>query len=148
MAGSYAGALGIPQFMPSSYRHHARTTIPNHSPNLFTNKQDAIASVGNYLHHFGWTPGETPVIALDTSKATADQMRFGTTYDASALKAAHIIAKGTLGKDAHGMLTQIDGHSEHPSTWLTMHNFDVIKKYNKSPLYALAVSELAEQIAR
>jgi membrane-bound lytic murein transglycosylase B len=144
--GSYAGALGIPQFMPSSYRHYALSTINPHKPNLFDNKLDAMASIGNYLNHFGWVIGQTPAVMLDLTNRNGKRVEFGKVYTAAELKTKGITPKATLGDKEKGKLLQIDEDTASPTTWMGLANFDVIKKYNKSNLYALAVTELAEGI--
>jgi membrane-bound lytic murein transglycosylase B len=145
--GSYAGALGIPQFMPSSYRHYARTSFKHHKPNLFDNKEDAMTSIGNYLHHFGWAKGEPTVVNIKTKDnfSNVDPQK---KYTLKQLSKEGITTSAKLKPSERFRLIQVDQETSTPRTWLGLRNFDVIKKYNKSDLYVLAVTELAEQISR
>ena len=141
--GSYAGALGIPQFMPSNYRHYALSTNPQHKPNLFSDSEDAIVSIGNYLHHFGWVENQTPAVQLTTSKPLSIKDK---TYTLAELKQQGFTPAKEIGDQSKGTLLQIDADTAQPTTWFSTANFAVIKKYNKSSLYALAVTELAAAI--
>ena len=141
--GSYAGALGIPQFMPSSYRHFARTTSKNHLPNLFNDKYDAMSSIGNYLNHFGWTKNEDTAIAINKPKKPLENMK---KYTVSEINNLGVKTPKTLKPKQIVKVLEVDKNTTNPSTWLTLANFDVIKKYNKSDLYVLVVSELADLI--
>lgn len=117
--GSYAGALGIPQFMPSSYRHFGIAYQKNHSVNLF-NQDDAIASVANYFHKNGWKPNQ-PI---------AEELRS---------KHQHI---DTSAKRI--MLPLKDG-AEY---WAIYNNFNVIMSYNHNVVYAMAVYQLSQAIEK
>jgi membrane-bound lytic murein transglycosylase B len=143
--GSYAGALGIPQFMPSNYRHYALTTTPDHKPNLFNEPKDAMISIGNYLHHFGWIENQTPAVQL-TTNSTHPASEYGKTYTLAELKQQGFTPAKDIGDKSTGTLLQIDANTSTPTSWFGTANFEVIKKYNKSSLYALAVTELAAAI--
>ena len=141
--GSYAGALGIPQFMPSSYRHFARTTSKKHLPNLFNDKYDAMTSIGNYLNHFGWTKNEDTAIAIKTPSKPLDSMK---KYTVAEINSLGVKTPTSLKPEQVVKVLEVDKNTSKPSMWLTLDNFNVIKKYNKSDLYVLAVSELADLI--
>lgn len=143
--GSYAGALGIPQFMPSNYRHYALSTTPHHKPDLFSDPKDAIVSIGNYLHHFGWVENQTVAIQL-TSSTPHSTSEYGKTYTLAELKQKGFTPTKDIGSKSTGTLLQIDASTDHPTSWFGTANFAVIKKYNKSSLYVLAVTELAAAI--
>ena len=116
VVGSYAGAIGQPQFMPSSYRKFAVHFAGNKNIDLIHNANDVIGSIANYYHKNGWQRNQ-PV----TSKTP--------------LQGA--IAKNKI----------ILPDDKHPEEWIGFHNFDVIKRYNASNLYAMAVFQLSRDIA-
>jgi membrane-bound lytic murein transglycosylase B len=105
--GSYAGAVGLPQFMPSNYRTLA-VSANGKSADLWHNSDDAILSVANYFHHKGWQ--ENAPIAVRLAKYNQETVNFD---------------------------------QEH---WLLYSNFEVIKKYNDSNFYAMAVYQLGSAI--
>ena len=140
--GSYAGALGIPQFMPSSYRHFARSTTNNHVPDLFDNQEDAMTSIGNYLNHFGWSKGDNIIVPVKATKKVDTSKN----YTIAEVKKLGIKIPNDLQDKQVVSIIQVETDTPNPKTWLSFNNFKVIKKYNKSDLYALAVSELAANI--
>lgn len=143
VAGSYAGALGIPQFMPSNYRHLATSTENIKHPDLFNSFDDAIASIANYLKHFGWESGQPSAISATISpgsNAVINQV-----YSGNNLAKAGIIPTKKVAPKQRGKLFQIEDEA-NTKTWLGFTNFKVIKRYNNSDLYALAVTELADAI--
>ena len=111
--GSYAGAIGIPQFMPSSLRRYAVDFDRDGRIDLSRNNADAIGSVGNYLKQHGWRSGQ-PV-----------QRKAG---DAEAAAGERIIDLGSEKR-------------------VGLANFQALLRYNRSPLYAAAVADLAEALA-
>lgn len=117
--GSYAGALGIPQFMPSSYRYYGVSYQPG-TVNLFRNN-DAIASVANYFHKNGWLPNQ-PIARLLESKNQHINKQIGKKL---ALRFEH-----------------------HNQEWETYKNFDVIMTYNHNVVYAMAVYQLSRAIEK
>jgi len=98
--GSYAGAMGYPQFMPSSYRKYAVSQNADRKPDLFGNPDDSILSVANYFHHMGWWSHKRVAVVVNNKK------------------------------------------------WVVYHNFNVIKKYNNSNFYAMAVYQLGQAIQK
>lgn len=112
--GSYAGALGAPQFMPSSYRQYAVAYQRNSCGNLFNNDDDAIVSIAHYLNAKGWQRGGKIAIPVGAKN----------------LSPLPYILQGRNG----------------PEYWRGCPNFSVIMRYNTSPLYAMAVYQLGEQI--
>ena len=145
LQGSYAGALGIPQFMPSSYRHYGINYSKNHTVDLFTNHADAIASVANYLNQAGWIQNQPIAIPAKNSgkirkslisetatpKYTIEQFRRYRVYPVKKqpkqLKAALIAMQNTDSREY----------------WLVFQNFHAIMRYNPRTTYALAVFELS-----
>ncbi len=145
--GSYAGAMGIAQFMPSSYRHYSIDFDSDGEHDLW-NPEDAIGSVANYLHHHGWkadgliavparrtggTPGafaQQPVKPMHTLAELAD---LGVTPTQS------------VAYNPRAVILELDGEGG-PEYWLGFDNFYAITRYNTSRLYALAVFQLSEAI--
>ncbi|MGW8122656.1 lytic murein transglycosylase B [Roseivirga echinicomitans] len=145
--GSYAGAMGYSQFMPTSYRAYAKSFEDNGTKDLINSPEDAIASVANYLKVHRWEKGQ-PV----TSKAT--MTRKITKLNPQVLKPKNKVSDYTaigfkpteaLNADipATMIILENENGEEH---WFGMNNFYVITRYNHSPLYAMAVYQLAEAI--
>lgn len=144
---SYAGALGIPQFMPSSYRRYAVDHNGNGKIDLLQEPEDAIGSVANYLKQFGWRSGE-PIALLSK---VADEKRLGTVGDARPMIAWRDVGVTPL-KKPEGDLPPawlldftVESGKEY---WLAFNNFNVIMRYNNSNFYAMSVFQLAEAIRR
>lgn len=147
--GSYAGAMGKPQFMPSSYRNYAVNYTGSNRPDLMNEDKDAIASVANYFHRYGWKMNEgvaQPVnvrgwrykkFLNNNRKATytVKQLSWGGVKPISSLLNPRLKA-GLI------ELTNQNG-SEY---WLAYPNFYVITHYNTSPQYALVVYLFAQQL--
>ncbi len=145
--GSYAGAMGYGQFMPSSYRAYARDGDGDGRRDLFGSLPDVFASVANYFVAHGWQKGE-PVVAL------AQQAPGAAPFKPDTLEAKFSLAelgeKGyrpaeAQGHDLAATLVTFDGNDgvEH---WLGFRNFYVITRYNRSPMYAMAVYQLSRDI--
>ncbi|MGZ8967487.1 MAG: lytic murein transglycosylase B [Gallionella sp.] len=141
---SYAGALGIPQFMPSSYRNYAVDYNGNHKIDLLHEEVDAIGSVANYMKGYGWLANQAVatlanvsdavcVSDLKTPRSMADWASVGVTpQQPNAQYPAARISDFTLG--------------DEKQFWLVFNNFEVITKYNNSDFYAMSVLQLAEAI--
>ena len=150
LVGSYAGAMGYGQFIPSSYRNFAIDYDGDGARDIWRNVVDAIGSVAAYFKDHGWEPGE-PVIA-QVGASTADQ-------SIDELANTSLIPTKTLAEwKALGIEIQDDRDSAYASIfrfetedatnyYLGYHNFYVITRYNISRLYAKAVIEVAEGVA-
>ncbi len=148
--GSFAGAIGMPQFMPTSYRRFAVDFDSDGKINLWENVPDVIGSVANYLHYFGWVAGQPVVVPARIS---------GTDYKDIVEKGfkphltlAQMLPKGVeptdpLPADFVAGLFALD-LEQGPDYWLAFNNFYVITRYNRSKNYAMAVYQLAAAIAR
>ena len=110
--GSYAGAMGMPQFMPSSFRKLAADGDGDGKRDIWNNPADAIASVARYFRANGWHTGEP------------------------------IAEPAGEGRQGNLKLEEENG----PAYWTTYHNFQVIKRYNNSALYAMAAYEVSRGI--
>lgn len=154
--GSYAGAMGMGQFMPSSYLNYAIDYDSDGYVDLFGNTVDAIGSVANYFKEHGWILGAgvtypahlKGVNGKSVSKATLDAlMKKEWKLTPQELTAAGISTKVVLSADQNVRLYSFelaDGSYEYQ---VALNNFNTITRYNKSPLYARAVYELSEAIA-
>jgi len=148
--GSYAGAMGLGQFMPSSYREYAVDLDGDDRRDLWGSLADVIGSVANYLHRHGWAYGE-PVTSRAVVADGADMDRVSRRNLKPAATIAELGAAGFTPADeqpedlpaAVTRLREEDGDSY----WLVYGNFYVITRYNRSPLYAMAVHDLAQAIA-
>ena len=147
--GSYAGAMGVPQFMPSSYRTFAVGYQGAQHPNLMSEDHDVITSVANYFKQHGWLPKqmvvEKALVANKASQTVAMNSK-SPNYPFIALLKAGV--KPEASKMAHpheaGLLaltTEIG-----PEYWLAYPNFYVITRYNTSPQYALVVYLLSQSL--
>jgi membrane-bound lytic murein transglycosylase B len=148
--GSYAGAMGMAQFIPSSYRRLAIDFDGDGQRNLWQ-PADAIGSIANYFRKNGWHAGEPVALRLaDRGTLTSDMD--GRTLRLSKrvrdFQRAGLIASPVgLADDAPAGLLELT-QAEGPEYWLALHNFEVSTKYNRSILYAMAVYQLSEEIAR
>lgn len=146
LKGSYAGAMGLPQFMPSSFRAYAVDFDGDGHINIWTNPVDAIGSVASYFKRHGWQPGQ-PVVSPATVKGT--QVEQGLTVGLDPVKnAAELRALGwssadPLADELPVTAFRLEG-AEGAEHWLGLPNFFVITRYNRSVMYAMAVNQLAE----
>ena len=146
--GSYAGAMGIAQFISSSYRHYAIDFDGDGSRDLMQSSQDAIGSIANYLSEHGWRPG-----AAIAAPAEVDGDAFRSVVEQGMkphASLASIRAKGvsfaTYAADEElGALLEFETRNGN-EYWIGLTNFYVITRYNHSRLYALAVFQLAQRI--
>ena len=151
--GSYAGAIGVPQFIPSSFREYAVDFDGDGRRDLGGSVDDAAGSVGSYLDRHGWRPGEPVTIGvtpLDPARADelAGELRPKLAW--RELEEAGLSAgRGTAppAPDTPVALVRLDG-AAGPEYWAGFRNFYVITRYNRSALYAMAVHQLAVEIGR
>ncbi len=148
LQGSYAGAMGIAQFMPSSYRAYAVDFTGDGRRDLWNNPIDAIGSVGNYLAVHGWRPGEPVVQSARVQGGNHQSVLFqGRRPELSVAQLATFGVSPLAPVDAGlpASLLELEGR-QGPMHWLGFNNFYVITRYNRSPMYAMAVYELAQAI--
>lgn len=147
--GSYAGAMGIPQFMPSSFRAYAVDGDGDGRRNLWASWPDVFASVANYLRAHGWRTDEPVMARADVAGADLAGLEFGKvdlTETVGSLKARGVRFDTVLPPDAPAVLLQFAGR-DGPEHRVGFTNFYAITRYNRSQLYASAVSDLADAIA-
>lgn len=153
LKGSYAGAMGYGQFMPSSFLHYAIDFDNDGRRDIWHNPVDAIGSVANYFARHGWKPGE-PVVSK--ARFTGDGDAINWVRGRSNLKPAYplseLMALGfdvTDKLDAEQLATPIRfTGAKGKEYWVGLHNFYVITRYNHSALYAMSVYQLSQKIAR
>jgi membrane-bound lytic murein transglycosylase B len=146
LKGSYAGAIGIPQFMPSSYRKYAVDFNDNHITDLRNEPEDAIGSVANYLSSFGWQANEAVAIRAQVENSVPNDLIDNKTKQTLvqwAKQGVHAHEAVAFNRTARVMRFALP---EGNQFWLAFNNFDVITRYNTSDYYALSVFELAEAI--
>ncbi|MGD8497996.1 MAG: lytic murein transglycosylase B [Chromatiales bacterium] len=156
--GSYAGAVGKPQFIPSSYRAYAVDFDEDGRRDLWDSNADVIGSVGNYLARHGWRRDEPVALRAVLNGephpgieiAGKDPQRPETTLArlaAAGIRADPEVIKATPPDgDSRAALIALDG--DGPEYWLGFDNFYAITRYNHSNLYAMAVFQLSRAIAR
>ncbi len=143
LRGSWAGAMGHTQFMPSSYRKYAVDFTGDGHADIWSSTADALASTANYLKGHGWVPGLP--WGLEVSLPQGFDHRLNRASFAQFASAGVRKADGgRLPSSGEGRLFYPAGH-RGPVMLLTA-NFDVIKKYNSSDAYALAVGHLGDRI--
>ena len=150
LKGSYAGAMGMGQFIPSSYRAYAVDFDGDGFRDIWNNPVDAIGSVANYLAEHGWQrdkpvtfqvsaanlPADVFNLSLKPSKSIAEMRVLGMADDIRGLDSEQVVSPMVLnGKDGEEF-------------WLGLNNFYVITRYNHSKLYAMAVFQLSETLRR
>ncbi len=146
--GSYAGAMGYGQFIPSSYRAYAVDFNGDGVRDIWHNATDAIGSVANYFKVHGWDPQRHTVrrVAVDSDNTDAlitNALPLSQTV--GELRRAGVQTDG-LADDEAAVLMRMRS-SDQSEYWLGLHNFYVITRYNHSSMYALAVHQLSEAIA-
>ena len=143
--GSYAGAMGMPQFMPSSFRKLAADGDGDGKRDIWSNPADAIASVGNYFAKNGWHSGEPiavpAIVSGDGYREVVSTKNPKTSHTLGQLASLGITPSEPVRGGQKAGLVQLAGESG-PDYWINFHNFNVIMRYNHSPLYAMAAYEL------
>lgn len=148
--GSYAGAMGRPQFMPSSYRAYAVDSTDDGKRDIWENWSDVIGSIANYFVRHGWD-GDAQVVA---EASLGDQWQGETPKNTlkpketvTSLSHQGVMFSTELPGDAKCQLLTLEG-DDGDEYWVGFHNFFVITRYNTSVMYALAVHQLGQEIAR
>ncbi|MHB1946782.1 MAG: lytic murein transglycosylase B [Gammaproteobacteria bacterium] len=142
ITGSYAGAIGQPQFMPSSYRNYAVNFSGSGKIDLSHNEVDVIGSVANYYKKHGWNTSQPITIPASIH---GGKYQLHLTKHRTISKAELMEAGIVPHHDLKYRVIQLQGHYGN-EYWLGFHNFEVIKRYNPSDLYAMAVYQLSYYI--
>ena len=147
--GSYAGAMGGSQFMPSSYRKFGIDGNGDGKRDLWTDWDDVIASTANYFHEYGWKTGE-PVLSevdLDPEPAfTLDTRTIGLDQTVESLNQQGVHVKTPMPPVTPAMIISAE-QQDGPAYRVGFNNFEVITRYNRSVKYAMTVNDLALAIA-
>jgi membrane-bound lytic murein transglycosylase B len=147
LKGSYAGAMGMPQFMPSSYMSYARSYIKNQAPDIWTNELDAFASIAYYLKRYGWKNKLPITFRAHTTKhpvkISVNNLKLNYTYK-------QIRAKGWRTNDklifkAKKLMPVEFKYNNKTRRWLGSKNLYVISRYNHSIYYAMSANILASK---
>ena len=151
ITGSYAGAMGMGQFMPSSYREYAVDFDGDGSRDLWRSTADVVGSVANYLHRHGWQPGQ-PVThrAVASSGAAFDEIskrNFKPTKSVAEWREKGFFSSNELSPDLPAAVIKLK-EEDRSTYWLTFQNFYVITRYNRSSKYAMAVFDLSQEISK
>ena len=133
---SYAGAIGIPQFMPSTYRYYGVNYSKNAYIDLIKNDEEAIVSIANFLNKNGWRSHQ-PIACVCTATEHDSNINL--------LKNKLIFESCSVAANQKSTILQIKNQDLN-EYWLTLHNFDVIMQYNPRIIYAMAVYQLSQAI--
>ncbi len=149
--GSYAGAMGYGQFMPSSYRSYAIDFDGDEQADIWTNPTDAIGSVANYFKAHGWTTDGQVVLSATAPAEVPEEMlsrgrKLKPRYKVDDFLQAGFTIEGEADPQADAIAVEFQ-QSDHLEYWLGLHNFYVITRYNHSAMYAMSVYQLSQAIA-
>ena len=146
-SGSYAGAMGYGQFIPSSYRAYAVDFDGDGRRDIWESVDDAVGSVANYFRRHGWR-GDGPVaVPVEVEGDRADiaaNEGLAPNYDVGELRRLGVRVDA-LADDAKAALFRMEG-ADGTEYWLGLHDFYVITRYNRSAMYALAVLQLSQEL--
>ncbi|MFT3741217.1 MAG: lytic murein transglycosylase B [Gammaproteobacteria bacterium] len=144
---SYAGALGLPQFMPSSYRLYGVNADNQHGADLINDPKDAIYSIANYMKGKGWQSGIPVAVRAQVTGATLPQIQANGKlyYTVKELAKYGIKPSQHVPGNLRAGVLYMEG-KQGTEVWMTFANFQVIRKYNLSNRYALVVDELGTTV--
>ncbi len=147
--GSYAGAMGSPQFISSSFRNYAVDGSGDGRRNLWDDWVDIVASVANYFNRHGWRTGEPIVTRVPPPghsglNLLSERADLNTTI--MELKSHGVRIDTSLDNGQPAMLFKLQG-DDGPEFWVGFRNYYVITRYNRSLMYAMAVKELGDKVA-
>ena len=149
LKGSYAGAMGLGQFMPSSYRQFAVDGDGDGRRDLFNSLDDVFASVANYfLERGGWVPGGTVAVpaTLAAGREPFNPEDWTPTHSLADLAARGYAPQQSVPAGLAATPVSLEG-SAGPQYWLGFQNYYAITRYNISKMYAMAVFQLSQAIA-
>ena len=151
LTGSYAGAMGFGQFIPSSYRNYAVDFDRDGVRDIWQNRTDAIGSIANYFSRHGWRGAAQVTLPVQLKAETEQLLDIAN----QSLKPTHSVAEMAemgvnvdgLDPEARVLLLRLLG-GDKPEYWLGFDDFYVITRYNHSRLYAMAVYQLGQEILK
>jgi membrane-bound lytic murein transglycosylase B len=150
LRGSYAGAMGMPQFISSSYRSYAIDFDDDGQTNLFDSIPDIAGSVANYFVRHGWQRDgrvARPLVVGENNSVDSLEPGVKTDYKWAQLKQNGLTSQFDISEETPVALVRLQ-QKDHPEYWAGFQNFYVITRYNHSELYAMAVYQLAKLISR
>ncbi len=148
--GSYAGAMGLPQFMPSSYRAYAADYENDQKKDIWNNPADAMASIANYFVEHHWQKGAGivfPVTAKGDGYKQVLTKGLKPDFTWGEVQARQVTGKNVINNNEMVKLLSFQ-QEQSQDLWVGLNNFYVITRYNHSPLYAMAVFQLSEAIVK
>ena len=146
--GSYAGAMGMPQFISSSFRNYAVDFDGDGTRDLWENPADALGSVGNYFKKHGWVGGLPVAHRVEVNGIKYKELLSASLkpkYTQDELMLAGVTLPNNIPTDIKGNLIELDG-GDGPEYWVIWQNFYAISRYNHSALYSMAVYQLSQEI--
>jgi membrane-bound lytic murein transglycosylase B len=149
--GSYAGAIGIPQFMPGSYRRFAIDYDGDGRINLALSAADAVGSIGNFLKAHGWARGEAAAYLAEVSGDDWHNLAaagFSPLFRVADLPEFGVKLDAPLPADTPCALIVLESPGQPSEFRVGLQNFHVLTRYNRSSFYAMAVLELGAEIVR
>ncbi len=145
LLGSYAGAMGMAQFMPSSYMAYAVDYTGDNVIDIWHNPEDAIASVANYFEQHGWTAGGPVVSPVKVPLGAAFNRQLKLDQTAGALIDEGFLPWVSVNPNLPAKVFEFKGQ-EQSEYWMALPNFYTITRYNHSHYYAMVVYLLAQRI--
>jgi membrane-bound lytic murein transglycosylase B len=148
--GSYAGAMGLPQFMPSSYRKYAVDYDGDGVIDLLANPADAIGSIASYMKAFGWVPGEVPTAPVRLAPGTEADLVSGLArvHDLMDVQGRGVVFSGRDPPPGPVSIFELPAPGKPSKFVAGFTNFEAVTRYNRSTFYASAVLELADAILK
>jgi membrane-bound lytic murein transglycosylase B len=147
--GSYAGAMGAGQFIPSSYRAYAVDGDADGKRDLWSNWNDVLGSVANYFSRHGWRAGEPvmdPAIRADSYKGPEPGNGLNLNGTVGSVTEMGYVFTTTLPSNAPAAPYSFEAAGGGSEYWIGYHNFYVVTRYNRSTKYALAAHQLSQAI--
>ena len=149
--GSYAGAMGMPQFISSSFRHYAVDFDKDGKRDLWDNTADALGSIANYFSKHGWRYKQPIATRVTVSGLKYREMIDNTSlkprFTPEQMRLAGVALGSKVPDNIKGCLIKLDS-GNGPEYWAAWENFYVISRYNHSALYAMAVHQLGNEILK
>lgn len=149
VVGSYAGAMGIPQFISTSYSAYGVDFTGDGRVDLINDPVDAIGSVANYFKQHGWQMGAPVVYPIKPTTSKIDDVASRKRRTLSTVGAIKQLANGIprhLSAETPATVVKLLGKNDVPEYFISLKNFYVITRYNHSVLYAMAVNDLSREI--
>ena len=151
LKGSYAGAMGMGQFISSSYRRYAVDQNQDGKRDLWNSKEDIIGSVANYFKVHGWRQHHAVASSAqfkgDPSRVDASNT-LKPSFSYAQLNKLGFIADKPIGMKEDVSLFVLDSSENSQEYWIGQHNFYVVTRYNHSHMYAMAVYQLSQEIKK